>query len=138
LSGAVDSSGNPIADPTTVATLVDAGDGTCTLTEAADAPAGASVNLDATGVDPAGSPPVSSASSGGTLVFTTPPAGPPASNIASVSLTVTSDPNATATEAEAPTEAPATEATPAVEEPEAPVAPTPSGSVQVNEAGIPL
>jgi len=139
LSGAVDSSGNPITDPTTVATLVDAGDGTCTITEAADAPAGASVNLDATGVDPAGSPPVSSAASGATLTFVTPTATPPppVSNIASVSLTVTSDPNESAPVAAPAEETPATPAAAATEETAAPAEAEPAAPTETNEAGWP-
>jgi hypothetical protein len=105
LSGAIDSTGLPIADPTTVATLVDNGDGTCTLAETAGAPGGASVNLDAIATDPAGSPPVSSAASGGTLTWTTAVAAP-VSVIASVSLAVTSNPNTVGGGAATPVVAP--------------------------------
>lgn len=147
LSGAVDVDGTPIADPTTVATLADAGNGTCTVTEAAGAPQGASVKLDAVGTDPVGSKPVSSADSGDTLTFTVPvvvPPPPPATNISKISLAVTDNPNVAApaaSEPVAPAEtAPAAPA--AAEEPAAPTEPVtqgvdPNPPPQVNDAGWP-
>ncbi len=153
LSGAVAADGTPIADPTTVATLADNGDGTATLTEAAGAPAGASVNLDALATDPAGTPAVSSAASGDTLTFTVPVVVvPPTSNVSKVLLTVTNDPNLpvlAGAAAEAPAAAAAdaaeeaAEPVTAAEEAEVPAPPTTPGVAEnqgpaVNEAGIPV
>jgi hypothetical protein len=109
---------NPNVDATTVAALVDNGDGTCTLTEVAGAPASTDVNLDAVATDPSGNT-VSSAASGGTKVFSTAAAvTPPNTDATQVSLTVVSNPNDAASAPAAGAAAPAAgaAATPATDE----------------------